>query len=142
MGESSEELGARVVWAREMRRGEEWACVDAPKGVRDDGFAWTRWGRRSQRACARSGRGGCGRARSRWRAGPIEHREGAGVQASGVAPIGGTHSAERGESGHASEMERTQLQREREEREEGEAGVGRAGQLGRKAAGGGGVGLL
>jgi hypothetical protein len=44
MGESSEELGARVVWAREMRRGKEWACVDAPKGVRDDGFAWTRWG--------------------------------------------------------------------------------------------------
>lgn len=40
-------------------------------------------GRRSQRACARSGRGGCGRARRRWRAGPIEHREGAGARWSG-----------------------------------------------------------
>jgi hypothetical protein len=72
--------------------------------------------RRSQRAWAWSRRGGCGHARSRWRAGPIEHREGAGAQASGVAPIGGTHNAERGESGRASEMEQTQLQRERRER--------------------------
>jgi hypothetical protein len=69
--------------------------------------------RRSQRACAWSRRGDCGHARSRWRAGPIEHREGVGAQASGVASIGGNHNAERGESGRASEMERTQLLRER-----------------------------
>jgi hypothetical protein len=99
-----------------------------------------RWGpRRSQRACAWSGRGGYGRARSRWRAGPIEQREGAGARVSGVAPIGGTHSAERerGESRRASERggaDRADPDAERE-RGGGKRGAGRAGQLGRKAEG-------
>jgi hypothetical protein len=46
-GGISGELGvrARAVWAREMRRGEEWACAKAPKGVMSDGFAGgTAWG--------------------------------------------------------------------------------------------------
>jgi hypothetical protein len=64
-----------------------------------------------------------------------------GARASGVAPIGGTHSVEeRGERAHEQARWRSQggptcRERERERERKGEAGTSRAGQLGRKAEG-------
>lgn len=136
---SSGELGvmARSVLAREMRLGEEWPCVEVPKGVRSGGFAGGGVGHRSRRACARSEGGGCVHARGHSKVEPTEQREGAGARPSGAALTGRTHGIETERRAGVRASERCGADRASPaaSEREGRAGAGRVRWFGRKAEG-------